>query len=57
MQMVNLDRIYSSIAGKEHINIHSAIGRYGEDLEIQPVYAQSPYKYVTGDKPQKSYCR
>jgi hypothetical protein len=57
MQLVNLDRIYSSIAEKEHTNVHSAVSRYGENLEVQPLYAQTPFKYVTGDKPQKNCSR
>lgn len=55
MQMINLDHIYSSIAEREHTNVHSAIGRYSETLEVQPVHAQTPFQYAKRDKPQKSY--
>lgn len=57
MQMISLDRIYDSIAATEHTNIRSAKNRYSASLEERPVYARTPFQYVTRDKPQKSYCR
>jgi len=57
MTTVSLDRIYDSIAGMEHTNVRSARNRYNEALEEQPVYYKTPFKFVAGDRPQKSYSR
>ena len=57
MQMVSLNSIYDCIAATEHTNVRSARNRYSASLEERPVYAQSPFKFVAGDKSQKSYGR
>ena len=57
MITVSLSQIYDSISAHDNLDAKSVRGRYGADLETQPLYARTPFKYVTGDKSQKSYDR
>lgn len=57
MQMISLSAIYDNIAAHDHNSVRSTRNRYSATLEERPMYSKSPYKYVTGDKPQKSYGR
>ena len=57
MITVSLSQIYDSISAHDNLDAKSVRGRYGADLETQPLYARTPFKYVTGDKPQKNCSR
>lgn len=57
MIYVSLSSIYDNLAGHDNLDSRAVRDRYSEKLEEQPMYSKSPYKYVTGDKPLKSYGR